>query len=635
MKNRLWRTILCITRAVRTPWRKAKSLGKRTRLRLLVSCLAILATVTVIQWATADHSGQIAPKTIGYNEFEKLVKDKKIQKVIILGGTINGTLPDGKPFRVIVNTDYVKPVDELRQYGVAFSFKEATLNTNPRIYFALGGGVLILLAWSYLFFGGIDPYGRISLRFWVSPSKRFEKNKGIVTFRDVQGIDEAKAEVQEIVDFLKDPQKFQRLGGRIPKGVLLVGPPGNGKTLLARAIAGEANVPFFERSGSDFVEKFVGVGASRVRGLFNRGKAAGRCIIYIDEIDAVGAHRGSPTSGGDREYQHTTDALLTEMDGFDNQTGIVMIASTNKPEILDEALTRPGRFDRRVFVPRPNVRGREEILRVHVRKQSVPLGEDVDLAAIAQATQGFSGADLELIVNEAALSATRDEPKRHTVLARDFIFAKDKVLLGLEQKSRTRSAEELAVVEYHEAGHAFLAAILKGADPIEKVTIVARGMTGGGLYSLPSENNLYSRHYLLTQLVIMLGGRAAEQKFRGVCTNGAENDIERANEMAWHMVCKWGMSDLGPIAAHGTHTDLRTGQALNAPARIFSERKRNQIDAAIDRLVRDAEETALALLTKHEVPYRTLAALLHQKETVDGKEIYALAGKLRGSEKAF
>lgn len=409
----------------------------------------------------------------------------------------------------------------------------------------------------------------------------------------------------------------------------MIGPPGTGKTLLARAVAGEANVSFLQMSGSDFVEMYVGVGARRVRNFCDKGKEQGRCILFIDEIDAIGGKRRDSMSSGDDERKRTLNALLTEMDGFERNPGLVFMGATNCPELLDKALIRPGRFDIRVYVPRPDKRGRIEILKVHVRKQKVVLANNVDLEAIAQATQGFSGADLENLVNQAAIIALHDIPERDKIKQKDFIEAKDKMLLGPENKSRKRLKEDLKTTTYHEAGHALIATLLQHAKPIEKVTIVSRGKTGGGVYFLQEENDqVREKEQLITELAVLMGGRTAEQQFLGTITSGAENDIGTASEIARNMVCRWGMSDeLGPIAA-----EISSGNS-GYSASPLSEKKKQKIDEAIEKLIKNAEATASRILEKHADLYRQIVNLISKEETVDGQEIYRLVGNLKGSEK--
>jgi cell division protease FtsH len=440
------------------------------------------------------------------------------------------------------------------------------------------------------------------------------------TFKDVAGIDEPKEELYEIIDFLKDPQKFQKLGGRIPKGVLLVGPPGTGKTLLARAIAGEANVPFFSISGSDFVEMFVGVGASRVRDLFEQGKKNAPCIIFIDEIDAVGRHRGAGLGGGHDEREQTLNALLVEMDGFESNEGVILIAATNRPDVLDPALLRPGRFDRRVVVPRPDVKGREEILRVHTRK--VPLSEDVDLSVIARGTPGFSGADLANLVNESALWAARQN--RKFVAMVDFEMSKDKVLMGVERRSMILSDEEKRNTAYHEAGHALVAAMTPGADPLHKVTIIPRGMALGVTMQLPiDDKHTYTKEFLEAQLAVLMGGRAAEEIFLHHITTGAGNDIERATEIARQMVCEWGMSVLGPLTFGKKEEAIFLGREI-AQHRDYSEDTAIKIDGEVRSIVTTGYSKARNILETQKELLERIAQALLDREVLDAVELKLL-----------
>ncbi len=458
------------------------------------------------------------------------------------------------------------------------------------------------------------------MSFGKSRARLLTAQQKKATFKDVAGTDEAKEELQEIIEFLKDPQKFQKLGGRIPKGVLLVGPPGTGKTLLARAIAGEANVPFFSISGSDFVEMFVGVGASRVRDLFEQGKKNAPCIIFIDEIDAVGRHRGAGLGGGHDEREQTLNALLVEMDGFESNEGVILIAATNRPDVLDPALLRPGRFDRRVVVPRPDIKGREEILRVHTRK--VPLAEDVDLSVIARGTPGFSGADLANLVNEAALWAARQS--RKLVLMIDFEMSKDKVLMGVERKSMILSEEEKRNTAYHEAGHALVAAMTPGTDPLHKVMIIPRGMALGLTMQLPiDDKHTYTKTYLEGTLIVLMGGRSAEEIFLGHITTGAGNDIERATEIARKMVCDWGMSALGPLAFGKKEEAIFLGREI-AQHRDYSEDTAIHIDQEVRRIVTAGYEGARTILENNRDTLERIAAALLEREVLDAVELKLL-----------
>ena len=462
--------------------------------------------------------------------------------------------------------------------------------------------------------------GNKALSFGKSRARLLSMQQKKVTFKDVAGVDEAKEELREIIEFLREAQKFQKLGGRIPKGVLLVGPPGTGKTLLARAVAGEANVPFFSISGSDFVEMFVGVGASRVRDLFEQGKKNAPCIIFIDEIDAVGRHRGAGLGGGHDEREQTLNQLLVEMDGFESNEGVILMAATNRPDVLDPALLRPGRFDRRVVVSRPDVRGREEILRVHTRK--IPLAEDVDLSVLARGTPGFSGADLANMVNEAALAAARQN--RKAVLHYDFELAKDKVLMGVERKSLLLTDEEKRNTAYHEAGHALVAAKMPNSDPLHKVTIIPRGMALGVTMQLPTDDrHNYYKNYLETELAILMGGRIAEEMFLNVMSTGAGNDIERATDMARKMVCEWGMSDLGPLTFGKKEEQIFLGREISQH-RDYSEDTAIKIDQEVRKLVSAGYSTARQVITDNRETLERIARALIEREVLDAVEIKLL-----------
>ena len=466
--------------------------------------------------------------------------------------------------------------------------------------------------------------GNKALSFGKSRAKLLNNQQKRVTFKDVAGVEEAKEELQEIIEFLKEPQKFQKLGGRIPKGVLMMGPPGTGKTLLARAIAGEANVPFFSISGSDFVEMFVGVGASRVRDLFEQGKKNAPCIIFIDEIDAVGRHRGAGLGGGHDEREQTLNQLLVEMDGFESNDGVILIASTNRPDVLDPALLRPGRFDRRVVVSRPDVRGREGILKVHTRK--IPLGEDVDISVLARGTPGFTGADLANLVNEAALNAARYNKK--LVAMGDFELAKDKVLMGAERKSMVISNEEKRVTAYHEAGHTLVGLKVPNADPVHKVTIIPRGMALGVTQQLPEgDRHNYSEEYLLGQIAILMGGRIAEDTFLGSITTGASNDIERATELARAMVCEYGMSEMGPLTFGKKEEQIFLGREI-AQHRDFSEETAIKIDQQVKKIVTAQFERAKSIIEDNRDTMVRLAECLLERESLDSVEIRRIVAGL-------
>jgi cell division protease FtsH len=463
--------------------------------------------------------------------------------------------------------------------------------------------------------------GAKALSFGKARARMISEKQNKVTFQDVAGVDEAKEELREIIDFLKDPQKFQKLGGKIPKGVLLVGPPGTGKTLLAKAIAGEANVPFFSISGSDFVEMFVGVGASRVRDLFEQGKKHAPCIIFMDEIDAVGRHRGAGLGGGHDEREQTLNQLLVEMDGFETNEGVILIAATNRPDVLDPALLRPGRFDRQVVVARPDVKGREEILRVHARR--IPLAPNVELKVLARGTPGFSGADLANLVNEAALLAARLDKKIVEMI--DFENAKDKVLMGVERRSMIISESEKKTIAYHEAGHALVADLLPGADPLHKVTIIPRGRALGLTQQLPTDDKYnYSKEYLVDRITILLGGRAAEEIVFQQRTTGAGDDLEKATEMARKMVCEWGMSDkMGPLTFGKSEEHIFLGREMSR-AKDYSEDTAILIDSEIKRIVTDCAGRARQMIEANLEKLHTLARALLERESLDGEEIARL-----------
>ncbi len=528
--------------------------------------------------------------------------------------------PPNMKFQVSIPKEEAPTVTKaLRDKAVQLKVKEVT--SGDWLLLLVNGLPLLLIVGFCLFLmRQMQSGGNKALSFGKSRARLLSAQQKKATFKDVAGTDEAKEELQEIIEFLKDPQKFQKLGGRIPKGVLLVGPPGTGKTLLARAIAGEANVPFFSISGSDFVEMFVGVGASRVRDLFEQGKKNAPCIIFIDEIDAVGRHRGAGLGGGHDEREQTLNALLVEMDGFETNEGVILIAATNRPDVLDPALLRPGRFDRRVVVARPDVKGREEILRVHTRK--VPIGDDVDLSIIARGTPGFSGADLANLVNEAALWAARQN--RKFVLMVDFEMSKDKVMMGVERRSMILSDEEKKNTAYHEAGHALVAAMTPGADPVHKVTIIPRGMALGLTMQLPEDDkHTYTREYLEAMLAVLMGGRSAEEIFLGHITTGAGNDIERATDIARNMVCEWGMSELGPLAYGKKEEAIFLGREI-AQHRDYSEDTAIQIDKEVKRIVNSGYERAKNLLSNNRDTLERIAQALLEREVIDANEVKLL-----------
>ena len=500
----------------------------------------------------------------------------------------------------------------------ASTFKEPQSNILLPLLFNVGPFILLGAIWFFML-RQMQSGGNKALSFGKSRARLLSMQQKKVTFKDVAGVDEAKEELKEIIEYLREPQKFQKLGGRIPKGVLLVGPPGTGKTLLARAVAGEANVPFFSISGSDFVEMFVGVGASRVRDLFEQGKKNAPCIIFIDEIDAVGRHRGAGLGGGHDEREQTLNQLLVEMDGFESNDGVILVAATNRPDVLDPALLRPGRFDRRVVVGLPDIRGREEVLRVHVKK--VPVGDDVNLNVLARGTPGFSGADLANMVNEAALNAARMNRKQ--VLMYDFELAKDKVLMGAERKSMLLTDEEKRVTAYHEAGHALVSYLREHSDPIHKVTIIPRGMALGVTVYLPDDRHNYTREYLETRLATAYGGRVAEEIFLNQMSTGAGSDIETATDLARRMVCEYGMSRLGPLTFGKKEEQIFLGREI-AQHRDFSEETARQIDLEVRRLIDDAYQSAHAIVEANKDAMHRIAAALLERETIDAEEVRML-----------
>lgn len=553
-----------------------------------------------------------------FSDFLEMVQGGEVQEVTIQEHDVKGKDVNGKSFHVYVPDD-PELIKQLRENNVKINAKPPEQSpwymSLLLSWFPL---ILFMGVWIYLM-RQMQTGGGRALSFGKSRAKLLPADqRQKVTFADVAGIDEAKTELQEIIEFLKDPHKFQKLGGKIPKGVLLMGPPGTGKTLLARAIAGEAGVPFFNISGSDFVEMFVGVGASRVRDLFEQGKRNAPCIIFIDEIDAVGRHRGAGLGGGHDEREQTLNQLLVELDGFESNEGVIMIAATNRPDVLDPALLRPGRFDRQVVVPRPDLRGREGILKVHIKK--VPVADDVKMEVLARGTPGFSGADLANLVNEAALLAARNS--REKVIMHDFEAAKDKVLMGAERKSMIISEEEKKNTAYHEAGHTLVAKLIPGTDPIHKVTIIPRGRALGVTQQLPvDEKYTYPREYLLHDIAILLGGRAAEEIVLSEMRTGAGNDIERATSLARKMVCEWGMSDrLGPLTFGKKEEQIFLGREI-AQHQDYSERTAEMIDEEVKRIVMEGYEQACDLLNTNLDQLHALALALLDREVLDGPEI--------------
>ena len=574
----------------------------------------LVAAVLLWQVVKQAQSGQKVQE-INFSQFMQDVDQGTVKEVTLIGAEVNGKKNEGTSFHLIVPPNYPGMIKKLQEKNVNITVKDVSSGSWGWLV-NLAPLALLAALW-YFMIRQMQTGGNKALSFGKSRARLLSMQQKKVTFKDVAGVDEAKEELREIIEFLREAQKFQKLGGRIPKGVLLVGPPGTGKTLLARAVAGEANVPFFSISGSDFVEMFVGVGASRVRDLFEQGKKNAPCIIFIDEIDAVGRHRGAGLGGGHDEREQTLNQLLVEMDGFESNEGVILMAATNRPDVLDPALLRPGRFDRRVVVNRPDVRGREEILRVHTRK--IPLADDVDLSVLARGTPGFSGADLANMVNEAALAAARQN--RKAVLMFDFELAKDKVLMGVERKSLLLSDEEKKVTAYHEAGHALVAAKLPHSDPLHKVTIIPRGMALGVTMQLPiDDKHNYTKEYLETEIAIMMGGRLAEEIFLSQMSTGAGNDIERATELARKMVCEFGMSDLGPLTFGKKEEQIFLGREI-AQHRDYSEATAIKIDEEVKRLVGKGYETAKNILaSNHDTLVRIAQALL-EREVLDANEI--------------
>ena len=559
-------------------------------------------------------------KEINFSQFMSDVDQGAVREVTVIGQEVRGKYKnDSSQFHTTIPPNFPDMYKTLRDKGVSTNIKDISNGTWPTWILNLAPLALLAALWFFMI-RQMQTGGNKALSFGKSRARLLSMQQKKVTFKDVAGVDEAKEELREIIEFLREAQKFQKLGGRIPKGVLLVGPPGTGKTLLARAVAGEANVPFFSISGSDFVEMFVGVGASRVRDLFEQGKKNAPCIIFIDEIDAVGRHRGAGLGGGHDEREQTLNQLLVEMDGFESNEGVILMAATNRPDVLDPALLRPGRFDRRVVVNRPDVRGREEILRVHTRK--IPLADDVDLSVLARGTPGFSGADLANMVNEAALAAARQN--RKAVLQYDFELAKDKVLMGVERKSLLLSDEEKKNTAYHEAGHALVAAKLPYSDPVHKVTIIPRGMALGLTMQLPvDDRHNYYKNYLETQIAILMGGRLAEEIFLSQMSTGAGNDIERATELARKMVCEWGMSELGPLTFGKKEEQIFLGREI-AQHRDYSEATAIQIDEEVRKMVSAGYTTAKQILSDNRDTLEKIAKALIEREVLDASEIKLL-----------
>ena len=590
----------------------------------LLLWVSLLAGLFILWNYVAKTSGAGHDDNVSFTAFQNDVDAGKVKDVTVNGTKVSAHYKDKGPketYHVVITSaltaaNYPDLYKSLREHGVDISNEDQT----PSIWMNAIVGLLpvaLLLGLFLFMMRQMQSGGNKAMSFGKSRARLLSMQQKKITFKDVAGVDEAKEELKEIIEFLREAQKFQRLGGRIPKGVLLVGPPGTGKTLLARAVAGEANVPFFSISGSDFVEMFVGVGASRVRDLIEQGKKNAPCIIFIDEIDAVGRHRGAGLGGGHDEREQTLNQLLVEMDGFEANDGVILIAATNRPDVLDPALLRPGRFDRRVIVDRPDIKGREEVLRVHSKK--VPMAEDVNLNVLARGTPGFSGADLANMVNEAALTAARFN--RKSVHMFDFETAKDKVLMGAERKSMLLSDEEKKVTAYHEAGHVLVAAMRDHSDPLHKVTIIPRGMALGVTMHLPEEDrHTVTKDYLETQMAVFMGGRCAEEIFLKQMTTGAGNDIQRSTALARAMVCEYGMSSLGPLTFGKKEQEVFLGREIGQ-ARDFSDDTAKQIDEEVRKFVDAGYSSAYTILdTHHDIMHRMAEALL-ERETLDAAEI--------------
>jgi len=585
----------------------------------------VLICLAVLLFAVVQSGKGIKEDNISFTQFLDKVKAGEVKDVVIADRDAHGTYQNPNlGYHTQIPLNYPQLYDLLREKNVNITIKDTSTGNWLTILLNASPFIVLLAFWIFMM-RQMQSGGNKALSFGKSRARLHSTQQKKVTFKDVAGVEEAKEELQEIIEFLREPQKFQKLGGRIPKGVLLIGPPGTGKTLLARAIAGEASVPFFSISGSDFVEMFVGVGASRVRDLFEQGKKNAPCIIFIDEIDAVGRHRGAGLGGGHDEREQTLNQLLVEMDGFESNEGVILVAATNRPDVLDPALLRPGRFDRRVVVGRPDVQGREAILRVHTKK--IPLGDNVDLSVLARGTPGLAGAELANLVNEAALNAARQN--RKVVMMLDFETAKDKILMGAERKSMVMSDAEKRNTAYHEAGHALVAAVMPSADPLHKVTIIPRGMALGVTMQLPiDDKHSYNKEYLLAQLSILMAGRIAEEKFMHHMTTGAGNDIERATDMARKMVCEWGMSELGPLSFGKKEEQIFLGREI-AQHRDYSEETAIRIDEQVKKLVQGGYNTAAGIIDEQSDALVRIAEALLVREILDGNEVMLL---IKGQE---
>jgi cell division protease FtsH len=591
-----------------------------TNLKNILVWLAVVVSL-VLLWQLFYSVRDASVETKNFTVFYQEMTAKKIKSVKITGEEMEGEDTAGKKFKTIIPADAgYNLAKELQQNGVEVNIEKSSNSSLMYVFLSSWLPFILLIGFWIFLMRQMQSGGNKALSFGKSRARLLSSQQKKVTFKDVAGVEEAKEELTEIIEFLKEPQKFQKLGGRIPKGVLLMGPPGTGKTLLARAIAGEANVPFFSISGSDFVEMFVGVGASRVRDLFEQGKKNAPCIIFIDEIDAVGRHRGAGLGGGHDEREQTLNQLLVEMDGFESNDGVILIAASNRPDVLDPALLRPGRFDRQVVVPLPDIRGREGILKVHTRK--IPLAEDVDILVTARGTPGFSGAALANLVNEAALNAARYN--RKVVSMSDFEGAKDKVLMGKERKSMVITESDKKVTAYHEAGHALVAFMSPGSDPLHKVTIIPRGMALGLTQQLPeTDKHNYTKEFVEGQITILMGGRCAEKIFLNTETTGAANDIEVATERARKMVTEWGMSPaMGPLTFGKKEEQIFLGREISQH-RDYSEETAIQIDKEVKRIVEEGHQRAWNLLESNREALIRLAEALLEFETLDSWEIDA------------
>ncbi|MCK4943549.1 MAG: ATP-dependent zinc metalloprotease FtsH [Candidatus Aminicenantes bacterium] len=589
--------------------------------------------IIILLWNMLSNVTNAKATKLTFSDFMEKVENKEIVTAYIDSNVVTGKVTSDisrgsevEKYETAIPADYPEFISILRKNGISIEVEKLNKNEWLSIILSWAPFLILIVFWVVLM---RQQGGGKAFTFGKSKARLFSGEKNKVTFMDVAGIEEAKEELQEIIEFLKEPKKFQKLGGKIPKGVLLIGPPGTGKTLLAKAIAGEANVPFFTISGSDFVELFVGVGASRVRDLFEEGKKNAPCLVFIDEIDAVGRQRGAGLGGGHDEREQTLNQLLVEMDGFDANEGVIIIAATNRPDILDAALLRPGRFDRRVVVPIPDVKGREEILKVHTRK--IPISKNVDLKVLARSTPGFTGADIANMVNEAALWASRDGKKK--VEMKDFEYAKDKVLMGAERKSMIISDEEKEITAYHEAGHALIASLLEEADPLHKVSIIPRGMAMGVTQQLPlNDKYTYSKSYLGAQLSVLLGGRISEKIFLKKLTTGGGHDFEKATSIARKMVCEWGMSSLGTQTFGRKDDMIFLGREL-AYHNEYSEETAQKIDQEVKKIIDEAYGNSEKIILENKSALKTIAGLLLDKESLSSEEIDAVIEKSKAKPK--